>query len=150
MDLNLKDGDGQRIKNLTYSGSGVAVGDSDNISITGCQRLPIEFEGILCAYDGFTNVDPYTGFLSAGETLTALDLFVDALGSNAFNGNRSSITITDADPEPHWPEQGTEFIQPLEGVGSSDPAQDGDDCGFFGMCGGGGGFGGGSVFGFGF
>jgi 2',3'-cyclic-nucleotide 2'-phosphodiesterase (5'-nucleotidase family) len=145
MDLNLEDGDGQRIKTLSYSGSGVAVGNSDNISITGCQRLPIEFAGTLCAYEGFTNVEPYTGILAAGETLTALDLFVDALGSSNFNGNRSSIT--DASNTPLWPDD--DFIQPLEGVGSSDPAQDGDDCGFFGMCDGGG-FGGGSVFGFGF
>ena len=146
MTLDLAAGDGQRIKTLSYSGTTAPVGDADQISITGCQRLPIEFAGTLCAYEGFTNVEPYTGiFLPVGEELTALDLFVAALGSHTFDGSRHNIT--DLNNTPMWP--ASDSIQPLDGVGSAQPAQDGDTCGFFGLCGSGG-SGCGSVFGFGF
>ena len=151
MELDLAAGDGQRVQALRYSDTGVAVQPTDTITVTGCQRLPMEFAGTLCAYEGFTNVEAYTGIiLPEGEQLTALDLFVDSFSSHTFNG--SSSRISDASNTPMWPQ--TEFIQPLDGVGPGRPAEDGDDCGFFGMCNddggvGGGGFGGGSIFGFG-
>lgn len=144
MDLDLAGGDGSRIRQLAYSDTGAPVGDTDTVTVTGCQRLPLESGGTLCAYDGFDNITSYTGLLAADETVTALDLFVDMLASNTFNGNRSDIS--DANNTPRWPD--SDFIQPLDGVGSSTGAADGNNCGYFGMCNSG--FGGGfRVFGFG-
>ncbi|TCK19311.1 2',3'-cyclic-nucleotide 2'-phosphodiesterase (5'-nucleotidase family) [Thiogranum longum] len=135
--------DGQRIQAMSYSDTGVAISDSDNISITGCRRTPIE-EGddILCAYDGFTNIDPVIGGGPGPFDLLpiqAVELFQQALAANLFNGARANIT--DSNNTPRWPE--TEFIQPLEGVGTPTGDNGGaEDCGAFAFLCGGGGFGG--------
>lgn len=145
--LDLAAGDGQRVTALSYSDTGEAVGINDNISITGCQRLPMDAADTLCGYPGFTNVEAYTApYL--GEKSTALDMFVHLIESGAIQGSTSKIT--DTSNTPRWLE--VEFIQPLYGVGPGAAAEDGNDCGFFGPCSDGGGFGGGgiSVFGFGF
>lgn len=146
MTLDLAAGDGQRIQSLRYSDTGVEVSPNDAISITGCQRLPMDNADTLCAYPGFENVEAYTApFL--GEEATALDLFVYMLGQDTVDGSR--VSINDVSNTPRWPDG--EMIQPLDGVGPGAPAQDGDECGFFGICSGGGSnFGGGfSIFGFG-
>jgi len=130
MTLDLAAGDGNRIQSLSYSDSGTTVRNSDRITVAGCQRMPIEFAGTLCAYSGFTSVEPYTGPFAAGDAMTALDLFVEALATRSFDGTRSSIT--DLSDTPVWP--AATYIQPLDGAGSATPAKDGNDCGFFGPC----------------
>jgi len=147
IEVNLAAGDGRRVQSLTYSDTKAPVGLTDTITITGCQRLPIDDADTLCAYPGFENVSAYTApFL--GEEATTLDLFVHMLGEDTLNGNR--VSMTDTSNTPMWP--ATEFIQPIDGVGPGAPAHDGNDCGYFGFCTNPddtSGFGGFSIFGFG-
>ncbi len=141
--------DGQRIQSMRYSDSGVAVADSDLISITGCRRTPIETGAFLCSYEGFTNIEPVIGG-GPGPfdqlPIQAVELFQQALAANLFNGSR--VSFTDTSHTPRWPD--TEFIQPLDGAGAPTGANGGaEDCGMFAfLCGGSGGFGGGGFFGF--
>lgn len=145
--LDLEAGDGKRVKDLRYSDTGLPVGLSDNITITGCQRLPMDAADTLCAYPGFENVTSYTEAFLGAES-TALDLFVYLMGADNVEGSRSSVT--DISNTPRWP--ATEFIQPLDGVGPAATPEEPEDCGYFGSCSEGGGFGGGgiSIFGMGF
>jgi len=147
MTVDLAAGDGQRIKSLTYSDTGAPVGINDSISITGCQRLPMDAADTLCGYPGFENVESYSTPV-IGEEATALDMFVHLMENGAMQAGNSSVA--DSSNTPRWPE--TEFLQPLDGVGPGIAAEDGNDCGFFGSCSEGGGFGGGgiSIFGAGF
>jgi 2',3'-cyclic-nucleotide 2'-phosphodiesterase (5'-nucleotidase family) len=145
--VDLEAGDGQRLSALTYTDTGAPVGINDSISITGCQRLPMDAADTLCGYPGFENVEAFTApFL--GEEATALDMFVHLMDTGALQN--TSTSITDTSNTPRWPD--VEFLQPLEGVGPGVAAEDGNDCGFFGSCGDGGGFGSGggiSIFGLG-
>lgn len=132
--LDLAAPDGQRIQSMTYTDTGVTVADGDVISVTGCRRTPIETaDDVLCAYDGFSNIQPVIGGGPGPFDLLpiqAVELFQKALASSLFNGSRNNIT--DTNNTPRWP--ATEFIQPVDGVGS--PTGDnggGQDCGVFGF-----------------
>jgi hypothetical protein len=147
MTVDLAAGDGNRLTSLKYSDTNTAVDNNDNISITGCQRLPMDASDTLCGYPGFSNVEAFTApFI--GEDATALDMFVHLMGTGALQ--RADSTVSDTNNTPRWPE--IEFLQPLDGVGSGEKPEEPADCGYFGSCSEGGGFGGGSgisIFGFG-
>ena len=147
MTVDLAAGDGKRLTSLKYSDTNTSVGSNDSISITGCQRLPMDASDTLCGYPGFSNVEAFTApFI--GEDATALDMFVHLMGTGALQ--RADTTVNDTSNTPRWPE--IEFLQPLDGVGTGVKPAEPKDCGYFGPCSEGGGFGGGSgisIFGFG-
>jgi len=118
--LNLAGEDGSRISAMSYS-NGDTVQDGDILKVGGCMRI-IDTPNRLCSIPGFSGVLPIK---DPGNKpyWTALDAFVYALGAENFNGSR--VSITDESTTPRWPED--DFIQPLNGVGTTSADNNDDD-----------------------
>ena len=124
-----------RITEIVYSDTKQPVRDGDIINVVGCRRLPIDFIGSVCGIPGFQNarivtnpntnlpwsmVDVFVNYLSEVDNQGS---FINTLGS-------TGTGIVDLDNIPMFPD--SEFIQPLEGVGTKINAHDPlDTCGFF-------------------
>ncbi len=128
--VDLGAGDSRRLVDLRRSDDGSPVNDTDVLTVTGCRRLPIDFEGVLCGIGGFDNVtqvrNPQTGL-----PWSLVDVFTNMLQdrSYALRVDRG-MNVTDSSRTARWPE--ADFIQPPEGVGdyfiAADPK---DPCGYF-------------------
>ncbi len=125
MNVDIKGGDNNRIKSMAYE-DGRPVGAADTITITGCRRLPIDYDGRLCGLPGFENVtdviDPNTS-----RALTALDAFVSMVKQRRFNGaNKRLIEISGIARFP----SGGNMVQPLNTGGAAVTPTE-DECGYF-------------------
>jgi hypothetical protein len=117
IDVDLSAPDNQRIRSLRYSDTGLPVALTDKITVTGCRRTPIEFDGYLCAIPNFTNVQPVIGG-GPGPVdalpIQAVDMFEKALKLHAFDGSRH--TYNDLNNTPLWPD--APYITPIDGPGT--------------------------------
>lgn len=109
--IDLSQPDGHRVQKLATKNK-QPVRDQDEFSIVGCTR-PLEGNGILCSYEGFTNVSPLIN-AATGEAWTVADIFVDMLSRSALPKVKGR-NFTEVSGERVWP-QGN-FVQPLLGVG---------------------------------
>jgi 2',3'-cyclic-nucleotide 2'-phosphodiesterase (5'-nucleotidase family) len=117
IDVDLAAPDNQRIRSMRYSDTGAAVAPTDTITVTGCRRTPVEFDGYLCAVPGFTNINAVIGGgPGPADTLPiqAIDMFEKALKQRAFDGSRH--TFNDLNNTPMWPD--APYITPVDGPGT--------------------------------
>ncbi len=128
--VDLAAGDSRRLVDLRRSDDGSAVNDDDLLTVTGCRRLPIDFEGVLCGIGGFDNVtqvrNPQTGL-----PWSLVDVFTTMLQDRSYALRvDEGMNVTDISQTARWPS--ADFIQPLEGVGEYFIPQDPKDpCGYF-------------------
>ncbi len=127
--VDLAAGDSHRVIDLRRSDDGSEIQDTDTLTVTGCRRLPIDFQGVMCGIGGFDNVanvqNPQTAL-----PWSLVDVFVHMLQDEGYPLQTSSLNITDTSNTLRWPD--SEFIQPIEGVGEYFIPQDPNDpCGFF-------------------
>ncbi len=126
--VDLAAGDTHRVLAL-HRADGSVINDSDELTVGGCRRLPIDFNGVLCGLAGFENVkivrNPETGM-----PWSLVDVFVQKLQNEGYPLMTSASNVTDQSNTLRWPD--SEFIQPIEGVGEFIVPQDPNDpCGFF-------------------
>lgn len=127
--VDLDAGDQRRVIGLHRSDNGAAIQDSDVISIAGCRRLPIDFNGTLCGIGGFDNVTTISN-PSTGLPWSLVDMFTHMLQDTGYALSTPGSNVTDVSNTAMWPD--SEYIQPLEGVGEFFIPQDQTDpCGFF-------------------
>ena len=112
--INLAMPDGQRVSRLATKDNRQPMRDQDVFSIVGCTR-PMESDGVLCSYDGFTQVSPLQN-PETGDAWTVADIFVDMLAGSGLP-KVTGHNFNELSGERVWP-QGT-FIQPLAGVGTA-------------------------------
>lgn len=117
IDVDLAAPDNQRIRSMRYSDTGAEVKPTDVISVTGCRRTPVEFDGYLCAIPNFTNVQPVMGGGPGpvnAMPIQAVDMFEKALKLRAFDGSRH--TFNDLNNTVTWP--AGPYIMPVDGPGT--------------------------------
>lgn len=127
--VDLAAGDTRRISSLTRSSDGSVIQDGDILTVTGCRRMPVDFDGVLCGIGGFNNIqqvlDPRTG-----DIWSLVDVFTYLLQDQGYPLKADGSHFTDSSKTLRWPVG--EFIQPLEGVGEYFvPHDPNDPCGFF-------------------
>lgn len=127
--VNLQAGDQHRVTEIRRSADGSRVEDDDVLTIAGCRRLPMDFEGTLCGIGGFENVtqinDPATG-----TPWSLVDVFTQMLQDRGYALQTTGSNVLDASGTLQWP--AAEFVQPLEGVGEYHvPHDPTDPCGYF-------------------
>ncbi|MEQ1662292.1 MAG: 5'-nucleotidase C-terminal domain-containing protein [Thiobacillus sp.] len=129
IDVDLAAPDNQRIRSIRYSDTGAPVAPTDKLTVTGCRRTPIEFDGYLCAIPGFTNIAPVIGGSPVpgfdAMPIQAVDMFEKALAVRAFDGDRH--TFNDLNNTPMWPD--ADFITPMDGPGTPTGANGPESCG---------------------
>lgn len=127
--VNLESGDRNRIMEVRLDQDGSQINDGDTLTVAGCRRLPIDFEGTLCGISGFNDVtlvrNPTTG-----RPWSLIDVFTHMLQNEGYPLRANGSNVHDYSQTQLWPE--AEFVQPLEGVGESHiPHNPDDPCGFF-------------------
>ncbi len=132
-----------RVVSLQYD-SGEEVQDNEVLTVIGCSRLPIDYQGTICGQPGYDNVqrviENVDGSLSVGEInttviaigprpATMIDLFVDQL-KKGYQLKTSGTDVKDISNFPVYPE--APYVQPLEGTGGNiQTAPSEDPCGYF-------------------
>lgn len=129
IDVDLKAGDGRRVKALRHASTGLPVQDNEVMTIAGCRRLPIDFRGTLCGIGGFENLKTIK---EPGGMLpwSFVDMFTYMLQNKSYALHSEAGTITDTSYTPMWPT--TEIRQPVNGVGAYyEPHNPQDPCRYF-------------------
>ena len=129
MTLDLSAGDGRRLLDLRHAADGRPVEDDEVLTVAGCRRLPIDFQGNLCGLPGFTDVtdvrNPQTGL-----PWSLVDVFTHMLQEQGHAFATQGARVTDISGTPAWP--AAPFVQPLEGAGDYHiPQDEKDSCGYF-------------------
>lgn len=132
-----------RVLALHYE-SGEEVQDNEVLTVIGCSRLPMDYQGTLCGQPGYTNVqrliEKVDGTLTVGtinttviavgpRPATMIDLFVNNLKAG-YKLKTSGVLQEDLSQLPLFP--AAPYMQPLEGTGGYiQPAPSEDPCGYF-------------------
>lgn len=125
--VDLAAGDGRRLQALRHA-DGRPVDDDEIITVAGCRRLPIDFQGNLCGMPGFDAVQDVRN-PATGLPWSLADVFVTMLQEQGYPFGTTGTSIVDVSGTAAWPE--SEYLQPIEGVGPNEPHDPTDPCGYF-------------------